>query len=163
MIVMPFGRLVSGMAENKRSIPNVLRVVDRDHGCDAVAKHMREETAAKLPTRTEEDLESKGLIRELGPDFRHPDRVELRMNRRGVGIARLLPAPQQDRSMHAEIPFESRPERRRENRLVRDASFGLLGGEDDLPRAARLHKMPTKSHHREILAPYRPVRQRSDQ
>src|SRR5208282_3039961 len=101
MIVMPFGRLVSGMAENKRSIPNVLRVVDRDHGCDAVAKHMREETAAKLPTRTEEDLESKGLIRELGPDFRHPDRVELRMNRRGVGIARLLPAPQQDRSMHA--------------------------------------------------------------
>ena len=85
------------------------------------------------------------------------------MNRRGVGIAVRLLAPQQDRSMHVEIPFESRRERRRENRLVRDVGFGLLGGEDDLPAAADLHEMPTKSHHREVLAPYRPVRQQSDQ
>src|SRR5271167_165679 len=65
MIVMLFGRPVSGVAENERSIPNVLRVVDGDRGCGAIAKHMRGEAAAKLPARTADDLEGNGFIREL--------------------------------------------------------------------------------------------------
>jgi hypothetical protein len=115
---MLFGRLVPGVAENERSIADVLRVVDGDRGCGAVTKQMREEATAELPT-PDEDLESKVCAHELGSALRDPDRVEPRMKRRGVAIAVALLASEQDRSMHVEIAFESRPERRR-----RSASLG---------------------------------------
>ena len=151
MIVMLFGHPVTGVAENERSIPNVFRVVDGDRGCGAVAKHMRIETVSELPSRALEDRLPKGPILELGPDFRNPDRVEFRMDRRGVRIAVSLLASHQDRPMHVEVPFESRRERRWENCLVRDVGLGLLGREDDLPVAAELYEMPAESHHREVL------------
>src|SRR5580704_8157998 len=111
MIVMLFRRPVSGMAESQGSIANVLWVVDRNRGRSGVAKHMWTHSSAKSVSGVDEDPAPERAVLELSPDFRNPDRVEIRMDRRSVRPAVRLLAPHEHGSMRVEVPVESRRKR----------------------------------------------------
>ena len=55
MIVMLFGHLVVGVAENEGCIPNVFRVIHGDRGRGAITKRVRIDSAAKRVSGLDED------------------------------------------------------------------------------------------------------------
>jgi len=136
---MLFGRRVRSMAEDNRSVADVLRVVDGDRGCGAVAKHVRRNAMAEGCPCVFDDPARQRMLLEVCSDVGNPERVELRTDRRrllGSNLVRGSPdllSAQENQPMAAEITLEFRRERGREDRLIWDAGLGLLGGELDLP------------------------------
>ena len=127
MIVVLFGHPVPGVAENEGSIADVLGLSTAIEVATQSRNRCGERLRPKAAFGVVDDPVRQRCLLELGSDFRHPDRVEFRMDyvssagRRDCRSERF--SPQEDRSMHVEIAFEPRRERRREHRLVEDMRF----------------------------------------
>jgi hypothetical protein len=134
---MLFCHPVVGVAENQRSIPNVLRVINGDRSRGAVAKQVRRHAAAEGRLGVLHNPVRQRRLLDVASDFRNPDCVESRRLR--IGNKHLIRwstdtfSPKKNRSMHIEIAFQPRRNRRWDRRLVPNMSLGLLGGELDLP------------------------------
>ena len=92
MIVMLFGHPVPGVAENERSIADVLGLSTAIEVAAQSRNRCGETLRPKLLGVFDDPVRQRFLL-ELGSDFRHPDRVEFRMDRRlpvrrGLSFAR---------------------------------------------------------------------------
>ena len=77
MIVMLLGRRVTPVAENKRSVPNVLWVVDGDGGRGAITEQVRRNASAESRPCMFYNSARKRVRVKLRSDFRNPDGIEI--------------------------------------------------------------------------------------
>jgi hypothetical protein len=77
MIVMLLGRPVSDMAENQRSIADVLWVVDGDGGRGAITEQVRRNASAESCPCMFYNSARKRVRVKLRSDFRNPDGIEI--------------------------------------------------------------------------------------